>query len=92
MINKMGTGFEKAPPQKNPRDDFISIGGAGGNNGMFDDKFIEERNITRKPFIAELPPMPPKRDDFMSIEQLPNPRIDGIGGFLGKKLGRMGRR
>ena len=92
MINKMGTGFEKAPPQKNPRDDFMSIGGAGGNDGMFDDKVVERDSITRKPFIAELPPMPPKRNDFMSIEQLPNPRIDGIGGFLGKNLGRMGRR
>jgi hypothetical protein len=95
MIDSMGGGiekFKKAPPQKDPRDDFMSIGGVGGNDGMFDDKVVERDNITRKPFIAELPPMPPKRNDFMSIARLPNPKIDGIGGFLGKNLGRMGRR
>jgi hypothetical protein len=54
----------------------------GGNDGRIDDKFEEERGITRKPFIAELPPMPPKRNDFMSIERLPDPRVTGpnVGG------------
>ena len=57
----------------------------------------ETANFARGPgFLGGKRPLkaPPidKRDDFMSIEQLPNPRIDGIGGFLGKKLGKMGRR
>ena len=82
LINEMGGGFEKAPPQKDPRDDFMSIGGVGGNDGRIDDKFVERDSITRKPFIAELPPMPPKRNDFMSIERLPDPRVTGpnVGG------------
>ena len=71
MIDSMGGGIAKLPPQKNPRDDFMSIGGVGGNDGILEDRFTgEERGIPRKPFIAELPPIPPKRDDFMSIERL----------------------
>jgi len=103
MINNMGNGIVKLPPQKNPRDDFMSIGGVGGNDGMLEDKFIEAPVIPRRPFVAELPkkpviaklpPIKTKRDDFMSIAQKPkmNPRTDGIGRFLGKKLARMGRR
>jgi len=94
MIDSMGNGIVKLPPQKNPRDDFMSIGGVGGNDGMLEDKFIEAPVIPKKPFVAELPPIKTKRDDFMSIAQKPkmNPRTDGIGRFLGKKLARMGRR
>jgi len=94
MINNMGNGIVKLPPQKNPRNDFMSIGGFGGNDGMLEDKFIEAPVIPRRPFVAELPPIKTKRDDFMSIAQKPkmNPRTDGIGRFLGKKLARMGRR
>ena len=74
--------ISRLPPQKDPRDDFMSIGGVGGNDGRIDDKFVERDSITRKPFIAELPPMPPKRNDFMSIERLPDPRVTGpnVGG------------
>ena len=103
MIDSMGNGIVKLPPQKNPRDDFMSIGGVGGNDGMLEDKFIEAPVIPRRPFVAELPkkpviaklpPIKTKRDNFMSIAQKPkmNPRTDGIGRFLGKKLARMGRR
>jgi len=92
MINKMGNNIVKLPPQKNPRDNFMSI--AQDPNGMLEDKFIEAPVIPRRPFVAELPPIKTKRDDFMSIAQKPkmNPRTDGIGRFLGKKLARMGRR
>ena len=92
MINKMGNNIVKLPPQKNPRNDFMSI--AQDPNGMLEDKFIEAPVIPRRPFVAALPPMKTKRDDFMSIAQKPkmNPRTDGIGRFLGKKLARMGRR
>mgnify|MGYP003624649256 FL=1 len=42
------------------------------NPRRFDDKFVERDSITRRPFVDELPPMPPKRDDFMSIDRMPN--------------------
>ena len=66
-----------------------------------DQLFIDDGPMNKDDFIASMPnekPVPfipkPPRDDFISYERInkPNPRIDGIGGFLGKKLGRMGRR
>tara|TARA_R110000787_G_scaffold274630_1_gene382628 strand:+ start:39 stop:1349 length:1311 start_codon:yes stop_codon:yes gene_type:complete len=42
------------------------------NPRRFDDKVVERGGITRRPFLDELPPMPPKRDDFMSIDRKPN--------------------
>ena len=142
MEEMMRGGFKKAPPPIDPRDNFMSIGGLGGNDGIDDGRGLtrytgvggndgevisvgvpgtdmfkqfptpgqaptiidkiprpkpgiikQVNSVTKTPLRKNIiPPMPPKRNDFMSIEQLPNPRIDGIGGFLGKKLGRMGRR
>ena len=66
-----------------------------------DQLFIDDGPMNKDDFIASMPnekPVPfipkPPRDDFISYERInkPNPRIDGIGGFLGKSLGRMGRR
>ena len=66
-----------------------------------DQLFIDDGPINKDDFIASMPnekPVPfipkPPRNDFISYERIgkPNSRIDGIGGFLGKKLGRMGRR
>ena len=66
-----------------------------------DQLFIDDGPMNKDDFIASMPneksvpfiPKPP-RDDFISYERIgkPNSRIDGIGGFLGKSLGRMGRR
>jgi len=120
MINNMGNGIVKLPPQKNPRDDFMSIERLGGNDKpgkMPPPLIVAPKDIgvptivnprvtgpdfggpvirlpVKKPVIAKLPPMKTKRDNFMSIAQKPkmNPRTDGIGRFLGKKLARMGRR
>jgi len=120
MIDSMGNGIVKLPPQKNPRDDFMSIERLGGNDKpgkMPPPLIVAPKDIgvptivnprvtgpdfggpvirlpVKKPVIAKLPPIKTKRDDFMSIAQKPkmNPRTDGIGRFLGKKLARMGRR
>ena len=116
MINEMETGFKKAPPQKDPRDDFMSIERLGDKPKKMPPPLIVapkdigvptivnprvtgpkvggpvERLPVKKPVITKIPPIPPKRNDFMSIARLPNPKIDGIGGFFGKNLGRMGRR
>jgi len=120
MIDSMGNGIVKLPPQKNPRDDFMSIERLGGNDKpgkMPPPLIVAPKDIgvptivnprvtgpdfggpvirlpVKKPVIAKLPLIKTKRDDFMSIAKKPkmNPRTDGIGRFLGKKLARMGRR
>ena len=75
-----------------PRDNFMSIGGLGGNDGMFDDRFLDENSIARRPYVDELPPMPIDMPQPPSRPQLPadfNPAA-GIPGSGVPPLGNPG--
>ena len=41
------------------------------NPRRFDDKVVERGGITRRPFLDELPPMPPMREEYY-IDRIPN--------------------
>ena len=81
----------KMPPMP-PIDDLIPPGGPGGSRGPRRDDFISYERLGRDSREDMMPRMPNENPVSFLPNKIPNPRIDGIGGFLNRDIGRMMRR